>query len=149
MLFFLLLFLLFTQCSNLLETFVFVNCAVLGSGDWCDHWKQSVWLIPRSGLPVCKDKEVQLHAVHTEMSISYEFKSSCNEAEVSNRDFHTLDCQIVLLPERISLYGDNEWRYLMLNAIEKAVRFFFLFPDEESLFTTILLPLKVNTWLTW
>lgn len=102
----------------------FVYCAVIGYGDWCDHWKQCVWFIPRSGLPVLKGKEVQLHAAHTETSISYEFKTSYYEKEDTNIDLHTQDCQIVLLPERIALYGDSGWRDLMLNAIKKAVRFF-------------------------
>lgn len=103
---------------------IFVNCAVLGSGDWCDHWKQSVWFTPGSGLPIFRDKEVQLRAVHTETSISYEFKTSCDETKAANIDLHTRDSQIVLLPERIALYGDGGWRDLMLNAIQKAVRLF-------------------------
>lgn len=102
----------------------FVYCAVLGSGDWCDHWKQCVWFIPSSGLPVSKDKEVWLHAAHTETSISYDFKTSCNEKEDADLDLHTPDGQLFLSPERIALYGNSCWRDLMLNAIKNAVRFF-------------------------
>ncbi|XP_057787065.1 protein arginine N-methyltransferase 1.6 isoform X2 [Salvia miltiorrhiza] len=98
-----------------------LKTSFLNSGGWCDHWKQSVWFIPRSGLPVLKDKEVRVHAAHTETSISYNFKTSCDKKEDANVDLHTRDCQIVLLPERISLYGDCVWRDLMLNVVKKAL----------------------------
>ncbi|KAH6822280.1 protein arginine methyltransferase 7 [Perilla frutescens var. hirtella] len=103
-------------CPNVKD----LKSSFLSSGDWCDHWKQSVWFTPGSGLPIFKDKEVQLCAAHTETSISYELKISCDETEAANLDLHTQDCQIVLLPERIALYGDSGWRDLMLNAIKKA-----------------------------
>lgn len=118
---------------------ILVYCASLGSGNWCDHWKQSVWFTPSSVLPVFKDEEVQLHAVHTETSISYEFKNSLDKKEVANLDLHTQDCQIVMSPERNALYGDSGWRYLMLNAIKKAVRLFH-FLMEYNLLDLILPP---------
>ncbi|KAL3829884.1 hypothetical protein ACJIZ3_018686 [Penstemon smallii] len=89
------------------------------SGNWCDHWKQSVWLSPSSGLSVSKDEDIPLHAVHTETSISYEFKTSQPKKEVDHRDLCT---QILLSPERIALYGDSGWRCLMLNAIKNTLR---------------------------
>lgn len=95
---------------------VFICCASLGNRSWCDHWKQSIWFIPKSSsLPVFRDEEVHLQAFHTETSISYELKASYDKQEVSQ------DCQIVLSPERYALYGDRNWRHLMLNAIGKAV----------------------------
>lgn len=110
----------------------FLNCVVLGSGDWCDHWKQSVWFAPGTGLPIFRDEEVHLNAVHTETSITYDFKTSCDDTKGKNIDLHTRDCQIVLLPERIALYGDRGWRDLMLNAVQKAVRFFYSYCGNGS-----------------
>ncbi|KAL0312911.1 UNVERIFIED_CONTAM: protein arginine N-methyltransferase 1.6 [Sesamum radiatum] len=100
-----------------------LNSSFPSSGNWCDHWKQSVWFTSSSGLHVFKDEEVQLYAVHTETSISYQFETSQNKKSVTRRDFCIRDCQIVLPPERIALYGDNYWRCLMLNAIGKALLF--------------------------
>ncbi|KAG6427752.1 hypothetical protein SASPL_111999 [Salvia splendens] len=97
-----------------------LKTSFVSSGDWCDHWKQCVWFIPSSGLPVSKDKEVWLHAAHTETSISYDFKTSCNEKEDADLDLHTPDGQLFLSHERIALYGDSCWRDLMLNAIKNA-----------------------------
>ncbi|GFQ01327.1 protein arginine n-methyltransferase 1.6 [Phtheirospermum japonicum] len=93
----------------------------LGSGNWCDHWKQSVWRTPSSHLHVSRDQDVQLQAVHNETSISYEFKTSNDKKEAPHLDFCTPDCQIVLSPERNALYGNSGWRCLMLNAIKKAL----------------------------
>ncbi|XP_047948609.1 protein arginine N-methyltransferase 1.6 isoform X1 [Salvia hispanica] len=98
-----------------------LKTSFVSSGDWCDHWKQCVWFIPSSGLPVSKDKEVWLHAAHTETSISYDFKTSCNEKEDADLDLHTPDGQLFLSPERIALYGNSCWRDLMLNAIKNAI----------------------------
>ncbi|KAK4483604.1 hypothetical protein RD792_010803 [Penstemon davidsonii] len=92
------------------------------SGNWCDHWKQSVWLSPSSGFSVSKDEDVRLHAVHTETSISYELKTSQPKKEVDHFDLCTRDFQILLSPERNALYGDSGWRCLMLNAIKNTLR---------------------------
>ncbi|KAL0395237.1 UNVERIFIED_CONTAM: protein arginine N-methyltransferase 1.6 [Sesamum latifolium] len=99
-----------------------LNSSFPSSGNWCDHWKQSVWFTSSSGLHVFKDEEVWLHAVHTETSISYQFETSQDKKSVTRRDLCIRDCEIVLPPERIALYGDNCWRCLMLNAIGKALR---------------------------
>lgn len=79
-------------------------------------------MLPSSGLPVLKDEEVHLEALHTETSISYEFKTLHNKKEVAHLDVSSQDFQIFLSPERNALYGDSGWRRLMLNAIEKVVR---------------------------
>ncbi|KAK4389491.1 protein arginine N-methyltransferase 1.6, partial [Sesamum angolense] len=99
-----------------------LNSSFPSSGNWCDHWKQSVWFTSSSGLHVFKDEEVRLHAVHTETSISYRFETSQDKKSVTRHDFCIRDCQIVLSPERIALYGDDCWRCLMVNAIGKALR---------------------------
>ncbi|KAI3470120.1 hypothetical protein Pfo_026783 [Paulownia fortunei] len=117
-----------------------LNSSFLCSGSWCDHWKQSVWFTPSSGLPVFKDEEVQLHAVHTETSISYQFNTSHDKKEVAHLDLCTQDCQIVLSSQRIALYGDSGWRCLMLNAIEKALRqrvYPLCLVADDSIFLTI------------
>ncbi|XP_012843079.1 PREDICTED: LOW QUALITY PROTEIN: protein arginine N-methyltransferase 1.6 [Erythranthe guttata] len=92
------------------------------SDNWCDHWKQSVWFPQSVDLHVLKDGEVHLHALHTETSISYDFKTLNKKQQVAHVDACTDDFQIVLSPERNALYGDSSWRFLMLNAIEKALR---------------------------
>lgn len=74
-----------------------------------------------------KNEEVQLHAAHTETSISYEFKTSDSKKE--DYDLCLQDSQILLLPERNALYGDHGWRGMMLQAIQNAVR---LFPFDNS-----------------
>ncbi|KAG8376293.1 hypothetical protein BUALT_Bualt09G0048200 [Buddleja alternifolia] len=111
------------------------------SSNWCDHWKQSVWFGPSSGLPVFKDEEVHLHAVHNETSISYEFRNSQQkkkEVAAYGKDFCT---QIFnLSPERNALYGDSGWRCLMLNAIEKALchrEHSLCLVADDSIFLTI------------
>ncbi|KAK6137578.1 hypothetical protein DH2020_028682 [Rehmannia glutinosa] len=114
-----------------------LKSSLLGSRNWCDHWKQSVWFTPSSGLPVFKDEEVQLHAVHTETSVSYEFKTLNEKKEIEDLDFCTQDCQIVVSPERNALYGDSGWRCLMLNAIEKAVVHPLCLVADDSIFLTI------------
>ncbi|KAL7160391.1 hypothetical protein ABFS83_01G091800 [Erythranthe nasuta] len=89
--------------------------------NWCDHWKQSVWFPQSVDMTVLKDEEVHLHALHTETSISYDFKTLNEKRQVAHVDACTDNFQIALSPERNVLYGDSSWRFLMLNAIEKAL----------------------------
>ncbi|KAL9177965.1 hypothetical protein ABFS82_01G094700 [Erythranthe guttata] len=63
---------------------------------------------------------VHTHAFHTETSISYDFETLNEKRQVADVDACTDDFQIVLSPERNALYGDIGWRFLILNAIEKA-----------------------------
>ncbi|KAG5562331.1 hypothetical protein RHGRI_005158 [Rhododendron griersonianum] len=81
----------------------------MGSGDWCDHWKQCVYFVPGKGLSVSKDEELPLHAIHTDISISYEFEIQAFRREVELYDFAQED-QLILLPERVAVYGDSNWR---------------------------------------
>ncbi|EPS70481.1 hypothetical protein M569_04274, partial [Genlisea aurea] len=85
-----------------------------GHGQWCDHWKQTVWFAPDSGVPVRKDDRVLLLATHTETAISYEFENSSTESTDQDNEI-----QIALTPERSALYGDSGWRSLMINATKK------------------------------
>lgn len=102
---------------------------ILGSENWCDHWKQSVWFPPSTGVSVLRDEEVKLHAVHSESHITYKFMTSPHMKDVGHHDFDARDSQVLLSPERCALYGDSSWRCLMLNAIRSAVRSFFLLTE--------------------
>lgn len=108
--------------SILLIKFYLYICGILGSEVWCDHWKQCVWFIPNIGLSVHKDDYVHLHAIHTDVSLSYEVKTQSQSMEVSHYKLSAQDCQLFLSPERIAIYGDNNWRCSMLKAINDAVR---------------------------
>ncbi|KAL6556908.1 Protein arginine N-methyltransferase 7 [Orobanche hederae] len=112
----------------------------LGSGNWCDHWRQSVWFAPSSGLHVFNDQEIQLNAVHTETSILYEFKTPNGKKEVTYRDSCLQDFQILLSPERNALYGNSGWRCLVLNVIGKALHQIvdpLCLVADDSIFLTI------------
>ncbi|KAE9452397.1 hypothetical protein C3L33_15699, partial [Rhododendron williamsianum] len=113
----------------------------LGSGDWCDHWKQCVYFVPGKGLWVSQDEELPLHAIHTDISISYEFEIQAFRREVELYDFAQED-QLILLPERVAVYGDSNWRCSMLEAVKKALKGrvcpLCLVPDD-SVFLTIAL----------
>lgn len=95
---------------------------MLGAGDWCDHWKQCVWFIPGKGICVSKDEEVCLHAIHDDISISYNLKSQLSRTEIGQHDLFARDSQLILSPERVAIYGDIEWRLCMLTSIKKTVR---------------------------
>ncbi|KAM7494081.1 hypothetical protein LguiB_028690 [Lonicera macranthoides] len=88
--------------------------------DWCDHWKQCVWFIPGKGLSMCKDEKVYLKAIHTETSISYEFKTQPQITEIKNHD--SCDSQLFVAPERVAIYGDNNWRCSWFKVIKNALQ---------------------------
>ncbi|KAM5572881.1 protein arginine N-methyltransferase 1.6 [Rosa sericea] len=94
----------------------------ISHGDWCDHWKQCVWFVPGEGMSVNKDEEVCLHAVHTDISISYTIKSPVSRNKRMQYDFTGRDFKLILPPERIAIYGDSEWRHTMFNAISNALQ---------------------------
>ncbi|CAN1333530.1 Protein arginine N-methyltransferase 1.6 [Linum perenne] len=85
-----------------------------GVSNWCDHWKQCVWLIPDEGIQVSKGEEVVLHAVHDETSVSYNVVS---KNEVRRQDDDSAP-HLILPPERIALHGDIKWRSSMSKAVE-------------------------------
>lgn len=93
-----------------------------GHGDWCDHWKQCVWFVPGEGLSITKDEEVCLHAVHNDISVSYNIKSPRSRNKTRQYGFNGKDFKLLLPPERIAIYGDSEWRHTMFSAISTAVR---------------------------
>ncbi|XP_073283374.1 protein arginine N-methyltransferase 1.6-like isoform X2 [Primulina huaijiensis] len=117
-----------------------IQSSFLGSQNWCDHWKQSVWFAPGTGVSVLRDEEVKLHAVHTETRIAYKFMTSPHMKDVNHHDFDARDSQILLSPERCALYGDSSWRCLMLNAIRRAMQhrvFPLCLVADDSIFLTV------------
>ncbi|KAL7167244.1 hypothetical protein ACSBR2_037832 [Camellia fascicularis] len=92
------------------------------SGDWCDHWKQCVYFSPGKGLSISKDEELHLHAIHTDISISYEFETQAEGTEIEQYDEFAQDDQLILSPERVAIYGDSNWRYSLLEAVKKALQ---------------------------
>ncbi|VVA34540.1 PREDICTED: arginine [Prunus dulcis] len=91
-------------------------------GDWCDHWKQCVWFVPGEGMSITKDEEVCLHAVHTDISISYNLKKQASRNEIMQYGFKNGDFKLTLPPERIAIYGDSEWRHTMFSAISNSLQ---------------------------
>nr|XP_043615499.1 protein arginine N-methyltransferase 7 [Erigeron canadensis] len=89
---------------------------------WCDHWKQCVWFSKGKGLLVRKDENVCMNAIHTDISISYEFQSQSQRSEVDGHDLSPQLLSVTLSPERIAIYGDNNWRLSMLKAIDYALK---------------------------
>lgn len=95
------------------------NCP--GDGNWCDHWKQCVWFVPGKGLLVCKAEDIHLHAVHSDISISYDLKVQNQKTDTGHR-FDNQDFQLILSPERIATYSDNYWRHCVLSAVQNALQ---------------------------
>ncbi|WOL13263.1 protein arginine N-methyltransferase 7 isoform X2 [Canna indica] len=86
--------------------------------NWCDHWKQCVWFIPGTGMPVSKDKHVLFKAAHDETKISYNLKY---DDQSGYNKFSFEDCLLELSPERIAVYGDKEWRLGLITAMRNAL----------------------------
>ncbi|TVU01219.1 hypothetical protein EJB05_53346, partial [Eragrostis curvula] len=84
--------------------------------DWCDHWKQCVWFIKGRGAPVMKDQTLSLTASHNQTSISYQMNINDERCSGSPKGDH-----LTLLPERIALYGDKDWRSALISAMRSAV----------------------------
>ncbi|XP_068634284.1 protein arginine N-methyltransferase 7 [Aristolochia californica] len=109
-----------------------------GDSNWCDHWKQCVWFIPRGGMPVFKDEHVFLQAVHSDTDISYKLRN----AKLSRELVHELpEGSLILPPERTAIYGNKEWRSMMLTAARNALKGKsspLCIVADDSLFWTIL-----------
>ncbi|KAF8380497.1 hypothetical protein HHK36_027984 [Tetracentron sinense] len=112
------------------------------AADWCDHWKQCVWFIPGKGMCVSKDEQVHFEAVHNDTSVSYNLKSDDLKIDPGHYDFHTRECQLILSPERIAIYGDREWRFSMSTAIRNALQqkgSSLCVVADDSVFLTVLI----------
>ncbi|KAJ3672642.1 hypothetical protein LUZ60_007363 [Juncus effusus] len=100
-----------------------------GKREWCDHWKQCVWFIQNPGNEILffKDQFISLRATHNETSISYNVNLKTNKDSYNNNTNNN-NLQkaeksgiITLLPERIALYGDKNWREAYIKAIKNAL----------------------------
>ncbi|XP_010542205.1 PREDICTED: protein arginine N-methyltransferase 1.6 [Tarenaya hassleriana] len=99
------------------------NLSMESVRDWCDHWKQCVWFTPGAGVSVSKGEKVVLQAAHTCTNILYYLKKTqrlSNEIPCSTSNAR--DLQLTLPPERIAVYGDNEFRLSMFEAMIKALQ---------------------------
>ncbi|KAL6004996.1 Protein arginine N-methyltransferase 7 [Asimina triloba] len=99
---------------NSLEEVTFVT-------DWCDHWKQCVWFTPGRGLTVSKDDRVFFEAFHSDTSISYSLRHSSLGIQIEDGGLAIGDSSLTLLPERVAIYGDKEWRLAMVTATKNAL----------------------------
>ncbi|KZV45337.1 protein arginine N-methyltransferase 1.6 [Dorcoceras hygrometricum] len=126
-----------------------IESAFIGSENWCDHWKQNVWFAPSTDISVLRDTNVKLHAVHTETHVAYKFMTSPQMKYVEHHDFDAQDSQVLLSPERYALYGDNNWRCLMLNAIKRALQHrvspLCLIADDSIFLTVAVAHLSKNS----
>ncbi|XP_065857883.1 protein arginine N-methyltransferase 1.6 [Euphorbia lathyris] len=90
----------------------------MGTGTWCDHWKQCVWFLPGEGVIVGKGERLPLHAAHTDTSVFYTL--AMEHTEMRQNKFTANDFHLTLPPERIATYGDSKWRSSMLTALTNA-----------------------------
>uniref|UniRef100_A0A0E0DVI6 Protein arginine N-methyltransferase domain-containing protein n=1 Tax=Oryza meridionalis TaxID=40149 RepID=A0A0E0DVI6_9ORYZ len=86
------------------------------NADWCDHWKQCVWFMQGKGIPATEDQVLSLRARHNQTSISYQLNINDEACDRSSKGDH-----LTLLPERIALYGDKDWRSALINTIKNAL----------------------------
>ncbi|KAF0911674.1 hypothetical protein E2562_011676, partial [Oryza meyeriana var. granulata] len=84
--------------------------------NWCDHWKQCVWFMQEKGIPAMKGQVLSLQARHNQTSISYQMDLSDEACDRSIQGDH-----LMLLPERVALYGDKDWRSALINTIGNAL----------------------------
>ncbi|CAN6209033.1 unnamed protein product [Urochloa humidicola] len=84
--------------------------------DWCDHWKQCVWFVQGTGAPAKKDQSLSLRASHDQTSISYQLNMNGEVSSRSPKGDH-----LTLLPERVGLYGDKEWRSALISVVRNAM----------------------------
>jgi protein arginine N-methyltransferase 7 len=94
--------------------------------EWCDHWKQCVWFVPGSGISIFKGGEINLHATHDDISISYNLNTQVSTTEILPDGLTTGDFQLLIPPERAAIYGDEGWRLSMLKAIKSVVSYYSL-----------------------
>ncbi|CAL5045114.1 unnamed protein product [Urochloa decumbens] len=87
-----------------------------GMKDWCDHWKQCVWFIQGTGAPAKKDQNLSLRASHGQTSISYQLNMNDEVSSRSPKGDH-----LTLLPERVGLYGDKDWRSALISVVRNAM----------------------------
>ncbi|KAF8662332.1 hypothetical protein HU200_056543 [Digitaria exilis] len=87
-----------------------------GIKDWCDHWKQCVWFIQGTGARAMRDQTLSLRASHDQTSISYQLNMNDEVSSIRPNSNH-----LTLLPERVALYGDQDWRSALISAVRNAM----------------------------
>ncbi|XP_022154833.1 protein arginine N-methyltransferase 1.6 isoform X2 [Momordica charantia] len=118
------------------------------AGDWCDHWKQCVWFIPRNGASISKDEKVHLIASHNDTTFSYHLKTQIPRGEVLQHGINAENFKLIYPPERIAVYGDREWRLAMSLAITNASQGRALsvcMVADDSVFLTLLVASILKT----
>lgn len=93
-----------------------------GFQNWCDHWKQCVWFAPEIGSLTLRDTNVHLQAIQNITSISFRLKSNAGIEESYHENNNAGNYKINLLPERIGIYGDKDYRTAFLTAARNTVR---------------------------
>lgn len=68
------------------------------------------------GIPATEDQVLSLRARHNQTSISYQLNINDEACDRSSKGDH-----LTLLPERIALYGDKDWRSALINTIKNAL----------------------------
>jgi protein arginine N-methyltransferase 7 len=101
----------------------------MGESEWCEHWKQVVWFLPRKGLLVSSGEEVVVSASHDAISVSYNVMNSEGSGMLKDETpKHIIDCPVLfeasMTPDRIGILGHEPWREGVRIASETAVRFF-------------------------
>lgn len=79
-------------------------------------------------MPVSRGEQVSLEALYSETSVSYNLRNANKRLEVDPRLYNS-GHHLILLPERIAIYGDREWRNAMLKAARSAVRTYSCISD--------------------
>lgn len=104
----------------------------MNHAEWCEHWKQVVWFLPRKGLPVSSGEEVVVTATHDAVSVSYSVVDSLGSGmpkyEVPEEDdiYRPVLFEASMTPDRIGVLGHAPWRKVVKSAAETAVRCHFL-----------------------
>lgn len=95
--------------------------------EWCEHWKQVVWFLPRKGLLVSSGEEVVVSASHDAVSVSYSVMNSEGSGMLKDETpKHVSDCPVLfeasMTPDRIGVLGHEPWREGVRTAAETALR---------------------------
>ncbi|KMZ57483.1 putative Protein arginine n-methyltransferase [Zostera marina] len=115
---------------------------ISGFQNWCDHWKQCVWFVPEIGSLTLRDTNVHLQAIQNITSISFRLKSNAGIEESYHENNNAGNYKINLLPERIGIYGDKDYRTAFLTAARNTLQagdFRFCLVVDDSVFLTIVL----------
>ncbi|XP_024378297.1 protein arginine N-methyltransferase 7 [Physcomitrium patens] len=104
-----------------------VKAETIPQTEWCEHWKQMVWILPGKGLMLYSGNEVVVTASHDAVSVSYNVTDpvgSYMHKDVVPKD--NVDCPVLfeasMSPDRIGILGHEPWRRSVKSAVEIALR---------------------------